>query len=40
MRPKTNETSVFEFSYKSVDFSLEELIKVKAILILGQGKEC
>ena len=31
------ETSVFEFSYLLVNSSLEELIKIKAILILRQG---
>ena len=36
-RRKTTETSVFEFSYLCVNSSLEELIKIKVILILRQG---
>ena len=35
-RRKTTETSVFEFSYLCVNFSLEELMKIKAIFILRQ----
>ena len=31
------ETSVFEFSYLSVNFSPEELMKIEAIFILRQG---
>ena len=34
---KATETSAFEFSYKSVNSSLEELITVKVVFILGQG---
>ena len=36
-RRKQTETSVFEFSYLFVNSSLEELIKIKVILILRQG---
>ena len=36
-RRKPIETSVFEFSYLSVNSSLEELIKVKVIFFLRQG---
>ena len=36
-RRKPTETSVFEFSYLYVNSSLEELIEIKAIFILGQG---
>ena len=37
-RRKPTETSVFEFSYLCVISSLKELIKVKVIFILRQGK--
>ena len=37
---KPTETSVFEFSYYCVNSSLEELIKIKVILILLWNKEC
>ena len=37
---KPTETSVFEFSYYCVNSSLEELIKIKVILILFWNKEC
>ena len=33
LRPKTKKTSVFELSYKSVNSSLWELIKIKEIYI-------
>ena len=36
-RRKPKETSVFEFSYLSVNSSLEELMKIKVIFILRQG---
>ena len=36
-RRKPTETSVFEFFYLFVNYSLEELIKIKAIFILRQG---
>ena len=36
-RRKSTETSVFEFSYLCMNSSLEELIKVKVIIILRQG---
>ena len=36
-RRKPTETSVFEFSYLCVNFSLEELIKTKVIFFLRQG---
>ena len=35
-RRKPTETSVFEFSYLFVNYSLEELIKIKVIFILRQ----
>ena len=35
-RRKQNDLSVFEFFYKSVNSSLEELIKIKVIFILKQ----
>ena len=34
---KATETSAFEFSYKRVNPSLEELITVKVVFVLGQG---
>ena len=34
---KPTETSIFEFSYKSVNTSLSELIKIKVISVLRQG---
>ena len=34
---KATETSAFEFSYKRVNSSLEELITVKVVFVLGQG---
>ena len=36
-KSKEQKTSVLEFSYLCVKSSLEELIKIKAIFILGQG---
>ena len=36
-RRKPSETSVFEFSYKCVNLSLEELINIKVIFILRKG---
>ena len=37
-RRKPTDASVFEFSYLLVNSSLEELIKIKVIFILRQGR--
>ena len=37
MAAEKQQTSIFEFSYKSVNTSLEKLIKIKVIFILRQG---
>ena len=37
MAAEKQQTSIFEFSYKSVNTSLAKLIKIKVIFILRQG---